>query len=187
MNSIEEREKKEKEYAERQLLENVIDSIDRVPLDVKQAIFSMSNEMGEMEIIQSFNQQAQDMFASVLYMTKKVNKDKEYNFSGYKVLFDTAIKHNNKLPIDKFTLIILEFAAEIYAGEEDCFLKMSIPDKEVKVGNEFGMIRSESFKILWKLLGRSDKKKLKDQIQSLTTFSHAYLYKTITKMASQNM
>ena len=171
----------EKKLAEKIQLESVVQSLDRVPLETKQMIFNMSKGMSELEIIRSFNQQALDMFNLVISITKKVGKEREYQFSGYKALFDNAVKINNKLPVDKFTLIILEFAAEIYAEEEDCFLNMSIPDKEVNVGNEFGLIRSESFKILWKILNRPDKNLLKENIILLTTFAHAYLYKTILK------
>lgn len=171
----------DKKRAEQLQLENVVKSLDRVPTETKQMIFDMSQGMKEMEIIQSFNQQALDMFTAVINVTKKLGKDKEYNFLGYKNLFDNAVQMNKKLPVDKFTLIILEFAAEIYAEQEDCFLTMSIPDKEVNVGNEFGMIRSETFKILWTTLNNTDKNILKEHIILLTTFAHAYLYKTIIK------
>ena len=172
---------REKKLAEKIQLDNVVKSLDRVPIDTRQMIFSMSKGMSELEIIQSFNQQALDMFILVISITKRTGKEKEYQFTGYKALFDNAVKINNKLPLDKFTLIILEFAAEIYAEEENCFLDMSIPDKEVNVGNEFGLIRSESFKILWKTLGRTDKEALKENIILLTTYAHAFLYKTLLK------
>jgi hypothetical protein len=164
-----------------QRLNNVITSLDRVPQETKQMIFSMTQGMSEQEIIQSFNQKALDLFTLLIIITTKIGKEDEYKMSGYKNLFDNAIKINAKLPVDKFTLLILEFAAEIYAEEEDCFLNMSIPDTNVNVGNEFGIIRSEMFKKLWVVLNKNDKNLLKENIILLTTFAHTYLYKTLIK------
>lgn len=84
-----------------------------------------------------------------------------------------------KLPLDKFTLIILEFANEIYSEEENCFMDMTIPDAKLEVGNEFGLIRSEIFKSLWKILDKNHKQIIKEKIILLTTYAHTYFYKTV--------
>ena len=160
-------------------LERVVQSLEKVPEETKQMVLKMALAMSEREIIQSFNQQAHDLFSLVITITKKFNKEREYNVSGYKVLFENALKMNAKLPLDKFTLLILEFASEIYAENENCFLEMSIPDKKVNVGNEFGLIRSEMFKKLWVIVGQTDKNNLKENIIVLTTYAHAHLYKTL--------
>jgi hypothetical protein len=160
-------------------INKVIESLERVPQETKELVLKMALSMTELEIIQSFNQQTHDLFALLTVITKKLNKEKEYNVTGYKILFDNALKFNTKLPLDKFTLIILEFAAEIYEENENCFLEMSIPDAKVTVGNEFGLIRSEMFKKLWVGSDRNDKNSLKDNIILLTTYAHAHLYKTI--------
>lgn len=168
-----------KKKAEEKQLKNVIESLEKIPMDTKQMIFDMAAGMTEQEIIQSFNQQSLDMFQTLIEITTKLLLEKEYQFVGYKALFDTAVKTNAKLPLDKFTLLILEFAADIYAEKEDCFLKMSIPDKEVNVGNEFGLIRSEKFKKLWITLVDEDKSRLKNDIILLTAYAHTFLYKSL--------
>ncbi len=165
--------------ASKQCIDNVIESLERVSQETKEMIFEMAKGMTEMEIIHSFNQKALDLFTLLITITTRMGKENEYKVGGYKKLFDSAIKINTKLPIDKFTLIILEFAAEIYAGKENCFLEMSIPDTNVNVGNEFSIIRSEMFKKLWVVLDDNDKNILKDNIILLTTFAHVHLYKTL--------
>ena len=165
-------------------LDKVIAALDKVPKETKQMIFDMSCGLTEQEIIQSFNQQTYDFFTCVASIAKKLQKEAEAD--GYRALFDNAVKINKKMPIDKFTLMILEYAAEIYAENEDCFIKMSIPDKNVTIGNEFGIIRSEMFKSLWKILGNEDKTSVKEIIILLTTYAHAYLYKSILKNKTSN-
>jgi hypothetical protein len=161
-------------------LENVILSLEKVPIDTKEMTFAMARSMSEIEIIKFFNQKAIDLFNFMIAVTKKLGKEQECNnVMGYKTLFDNALKINAKLPLDKFTLIILEYAAEIYAQNEDCFLKMTIPDTKVNINNEFGLIRSEMFKDLWKISGKKDREEVADIVILLTTFAHAHLYKTI--------
>lgn len=162
-------------------LDNVINALDKVGIETKQMIFNMSNNMSEIEIIRSFNQSALDLFNLLMEITTRMKKENEYKVGGYKVLFDNAIKYNIKMPIDQFTLVILEFAADIYAENEDCFLNMTIPDTKLEVGNEFNLIRSEMFKTLWKNLNKNDKNDVKEKIILLTTYAHIYLYKTLLK------
>lgn len=162
-----------------QKLQNVIDALDKVPLETKQMIYDMSQNMTEKEIIQSFNQQTIDLLTLLIQITQKTKLDNKYKLSGYKVLFENAIKLNWKLPIDRFTLSILEFASDIYAENEDCFLNMTIPDAKIETGTEFNLIRSEMFKNLWRELDNNDKEQLKEKIIILTTFAHAYLYKSL--------
>lgn len=168
----------EKKKKETEKLNKVIHSLQKVPQETHLMVFNLANALSELQIIQSFNQSANDMFNTVLQITIELGKEKEYNVSGYKNLFDMALKHNIKLPIDKFTLIILEFAPQIYAKDENCFLTMTIPDKNVNVGNEFGLIRSEMFKKLWVVINSKQKAELVDKIILLTTYAHTYLYKS---------
>ena len=162
-------------------LNKVIANLDRVPQETKQMIFNMSCKMSEQEIIQSFNQQAYDLFNLCALLVKKVGKDNEFKVGGYRAIFDNAIKINNRLPLDKFTLLILEHAAELYAEQEDLFLNMKIADKDLSAGNEFSIIRSEMFKAMWKLLGNVDRNKIKEIVIPMTTYAHGYLYKTVLK------
>lgn len=160
-------------------LNKVVESLGRVPNDTKQMIYQLSMELSEMEIIQFFNQQGRDLFRILHEITHKHKDSKKFNISGYKMFFDQALKINAKLPIDKFTLIVLEYAPEIYAEEEDCFMAMTIPDTKVNVGNEFGLIRTQMFKDLWVTLDKSKKDELSEVVILLTTYAHAYLYKTL--------
>lgn len=162
-----------------QQLLNVVESLDKVSGETKQMIYDMANSMNELEIIHSFNQQAHDLFTMMYNITKKIGQEKKYNVVGYKTIFENALKINAKLPIDKFTLLILEFASDIYEENEDCFLNMSLEDTKINVGNEFSIIRSEMFKNLWAVLDQANKNLLKEKIILLTTYAHAYLYKII--------
>lgn len=166
---------------DRQLVK-VIAALEKVPQETKELIFKMAKKLSEFEIIELFNQQAQDLFNILNTLVKKYTtskNEKEYNMTGYKFLFETALKANIRWPVDKFTLIILEFASEIYAENEDVFLNMSIPNTKVSIGNEFGLIRSEAFKKLWIILNKHDKDILKENVILLTTYAHSYLYKTV--------
>ena len=161
-------------------LEKVLEALNKVPLEMKQMIFDLAQNMTLMEIINSFNQYALDLFTALIIVTKKMKQEKEYKIDGYKTLFEAALKKDIKLPANRFTLDILLYAPEIYAENEDCFLSMTIPDANVSVNNEFGIIRSQKFKELWKIISNTDRKTIKANIISLTMFAHVFLYKTIT-------
>lgn len=160
-------------------LNRVISSLDRVKPDVKQMIYDMSNSMSEVDIIQLFNQESLDMFALCIYISQKMGKENEIKIGGYKNLFDHAVSFNKKLPLDQFTLSILEFAADIYDENEKAFLGKEYKDVELKVGNEYSFIRSDVFKKLWMILSEKDKSDIKEKLISVTTYAHAYLYKVL--------
>nr|AEX62884.1 hypothetical protein mv_R679 [Moumouvirus Monve] len=168
----------EKREQDKIRLNNVIKSLERVNEETNKTVISIAGGMNEIQIIVSFNQVAKDLFNIMSRIVKETGRE-ECKTDGYKFLFEQAIKINAKLPIDKFTLLILEYAAEIYRQDEDVFLNMTIPDAKVSVGNEFGIIRSEMFKKLWLTLDKRNKKILTDNVILLTTYAHAYLYKTI--------
>ncbi|AVL93750.1 hypothetical protein mvi_390 [Megavirus vitis] len=171
----------QKRQQDTERLEKVVYSLQKVNPAINKDILSMAQAMSDVQIIKLFNQDATDLFAEMSRIIKLLQKENECKVDSYKFLFETAIKINAKLPIDKFTLIILEYAAEIYGGDENVFLDMPIPDAKINVGNEFGLIRSEMFKSLWRILDRENKDIIKDKITSLTTYAHAYLYKSINK------
>lgn len=168
-----------------QKLEKVINALEKINPETKAIILNMAKNMTDLATIQSFNQASLDLFTEVLKITTRIGKESEYKIGGYKTLFDNAIKINAKLPIDKFTLIILEFAPLIYDQSEDIILSMPIPDAKVTVANEFGMIRSEKFKNLWKTLDDKQKDILKDKIILLTTYAHVYFYQTVLKSSNK--
>ena len=160
-------------------INKVIASLEKVPDETKRIVLNISMNMSELDIIQAFNQQSRDLFDILDSITKKYDSQRDYKIDGYKMLFNNALKHNVKMPVDKFTLTILEFASDIYAENEDCFLNMKIPDTKVSVGNEFNFIRSEMFKSMWKAINGKDREILKDKVILLTTYAHAYFYKTV--------
>jgi len=163
-----------------QNLNKILESLNRVNDDTKKLIFDIATSMSEIELIQIFNHQTSDFFNAVHGMIRKMGKEREYTVGAYKALFDSAVKINAKKPIDKYALVILEYAAEIYQEDADCFLNMTVPDTTVvSVGNEFNLIRSEMFKTLWKQLNINDRDVIKEKMILLTTYAHAYFYKII--------
>jgi len=165
-----------------QLLNLVTESLNRVPRKTNVMIYQMCQKLSEMEIIQIFNQQATDLFALLLSITIKLKKESEYKISNYKFMFETAIKGRAVLPLEKFTLNILAYADDIYSESEEKFLKMTVPDTNINIGgNEFGLMRSESFKRLWEEMNKTDKVTIRSGIILLTTYAHAHFFKTSMK------
>jgi hypothetical protein len=160
-------------------LKKVVSALERVNPETNQMILDMAKGMTEAEIIAQFNQMALDFFNSMISITKKLGSamEREYGAEAYLIFFKNAIKVNAKLPIDQFTLTVLEFAPEIYREDEDCFLNMDIPDGKLDTNygnNEFSLIRSEKFKKLWKILSATDKETVKKLIIYLTTYAHTF-------------
>lgn len=166
-------------------LEKVVEAIEKVPDEIKQLIFEMAQNMTDMDIIQSFNQTSLDFFTTTHKISIKLGKENDIKVLGYKLLYENALKMNIKLPIDQFTLSILEYAPQIYEQNEEKFLKMKIPDAELQAGNEFTLIRSNQFKNLWIVLDTNDKNDIKEKLILLTTYAHAYIYKTVIKKLTQ--
>lgn len=158
-------------------------SLKKVDSEINENIYAMASSMDEHTIILSFNQTALDFFNFAINGTKRLNREREFGFSGYLSLFQTAIKANIGVPIDKFTILILEYAPDIYSVNEKFFLNMDIPDIKIDVSdkkkndNEFNMIQSEEFKKLWLVLSQEDKDAVKEKIILLTTYAHAYFFK----------
>lgn len=166
-------------------LEKVVDSLDRVNSDTKKMVFDMAKGMTEQEIITQFNQTALDFFNTTISITKRMGNAREYGFEAYLIFFNQAIKADAKIPIDQFTLTVLEFAPEIYSENESTFLNMNIPDGKLTdsayANNEFSLIRSEKFKRLWQSLKPQDKEEVKTSIILLTTYAHTFFVHTLLK------
>lgn len=162
-------------------LEAVVEALTRVNSSTHGIILQIVQKSSEDEIITNFNQIALDFFNQMIAFTQQMNKEQEYNFNIYLGFFEKALKANRSLPIDKFCLVILEFAPEIYAENDDCFMDMHIPDHKLVSENEFSMIRSEKFKQLWKILDHDKKDVCRSQTILLTTYAHAHFYKTVMK------
>lgn len=167
-------------------MDNLIKSLERVNPDTKKMVFGISQSLPEVELIKAFNQQSTDLFIALSAISKKMGKEKLFNVAGYHALFSSAVKINHKIPIDKYTLAILEFAADIYDDNEEKLLNIPVADEvHIKVGNEFGLIRTAQFKELWGVLSAVDKQLIKSSLTLLTTYAHAYLYHTLSKNASK--
>lgn len=169
-----------------ELITTVSEVLDRVKPESNQLAFSYSKSMNESEIIQGFNQAANDLFSTLMKIidTYKLNKS-VYNIGGYKNLFNNAIASNRKLPLDKFTLTILVHADGIYSQDEERFLNMDIPETSIKVGNEFGVLSSGIFKEMWKIITTDEKEKLIDVVIQLTVHSHMYFYQRVAQHATK--
>lgn len=158
----------------------VITELEKVDAETKQQIYNYASKTSAAAIVQSFNQRACDLFTAMLEIGRQNGWDEEYKIvSGHFLMFNNAIKINMELPLDKFTLLILSYAQDIYSENEDRFLKMPIPDTKVNVNNEFSVIRSKMFQQLWTVITDAERKRISDVIINLTIDAHAYLYKKI--------
>ena len=160
-------------------MEKIAEALATVDSRINQAMYETAQNMQHYEITNLFNQAALDFFNLAISITHKKKLNNEYNFSGYMKLFETALKINVDLPIDRFTMIILEFAPDIYNENEKIFLDMEIPDGKINVGNEFDIIRSKEFQKLWKILNQTEKEDVKEKIVSLTTYAHIFFYRLL--------
>lgn len=131
------------------------------------------------EIVTKFNQAGKDFFALLQRIIRETGSKKDYNVAGYEKLFHHAIGIRQDWPIDKFTLMILQFAPQVYEEDEQFFLSVEIPDQNVRINNEFGIIKTEAFKELWLTTTDSNRDDLKDQCLLLVSFAHAYFLKMI--------
>lgn len=160
-------------------LERVAAALDRVDEDTKRDAYEMAKSMPSIEVMKGFNQSAIDLFSTMDNFCRKLKLGKKYDVSGYRELLTFAIKQNVKIPINKFTLIILEYAPEIYAEEVDKFLGMEIPVTEVKMGNAFSVIKTETFKEMWRLSSKEDKNYVGKIFINMTFYAQVYFYQTI--------
>jgi hypothetical protein len=159
-----------------QRLAEVADALQRVPQETCQALYEHSRTMTSVDIIRTFNQKSRDLFALLIEIARanKIN----HSINSYQMMFENAITVNSKLPIDKFTLVILKYAPEIYSEEEEHFLRMTVPDAQVSVGNAYGIIRSEAFRNIWLSADDDYQSRIKECVILLTTYAQIYLYKT---------
>lgn len=164
---------------EQKQLQKVINALEKVNNEIQQMIMQMANIMNDMEIIQSFNQESLDLFSMITEITKEIGKESEVKFGGYKLLLENAMKLNIRLPVDNFTLVVLEYAPYIYNQDEEFFLRKSYNNAKVEVGNEFAFIKSDSFKEMWKNLSPDSKEDIKKKFLNVTIFAHVYFIKTV--------
>lgn len=163
-------------------IQRVVKSLESVNEETKKYVMDLSECLLKEEIVTMFNQYALDFFNDLTQISYEVDSSKAKIFTSYSLLYETSLNLKKNLPLEKFTLTILEHADKIYMQEEEHFLEMDIPNKEINIGNnknEFGIIQSDEFKKLWKKLGEDNKSIIKDKVILLTTYAHAYLYKIL--------
>lgn len=165
-------------------LNKIINGLNKVDNETNNDIMKMSKSMNSSEIISNFNQRSLDFFNDVITITKNRNKLKESGFEVYLHFLHQAIKADAKMPIDQFSMVVLEFASAIYDQDENLFLDMHIADSQIEGqfgNNEFSIIKSEKFKNLWRELNQDEKKVIKDHMIDLTISAHAYFFKTASQ------
>lgn len=168
-----------------QALNDVKTAILSLEPGINQMIGKMIEKMPDSVIIQRFNQAAQDFFALLTRFITKTGNPDAYNLRGYVNLFNHAIENRPDWPIDKFTLMILKFAPQVYNEDDDFFVNIEVPETQVKVTNEFGIIRTEMFKQLWLKAPESDRKLVRASCKLLTTYAHAYFASKVDKAAKK--
>ena len=163
----------------------VSNSLSRVPEGTRNMVNAFATNMSESEVISKFNENAMDLFDVLLELERRMNLS--YDIKGLQFMFDKAVKMNRSLPVDKFTLTILEFAAEIYSGDEEAIINMPLPDAKVSVDKSsgFSLIRSQEFKNIWVTLGANDKSRLSDIIAKLTTYANVYFVQMIRRTVNK--
>lgn len=159
-------------------MNKIINSINKIDERTLQDINDLSDSMTEMEIVKSFNQCAVELYDILLKLANKHRMTKILDIDSYQILFNTSVKINYRLPIQKYVENILQFAYEIYNDKEEEILGMESSDEQINVGDQSGIIQIDIIKKLWKLLNDDDREVLKRSIIGLTTYSHAFFYKT---------
>lgn len=163
-------------------LEKIANALEKVPIDTNNMVMEMAKSMSDTEIIRQFNQYSLDFFGALIEITRSLGKLKECGFEAYNQFLHIAIKTDAKMPIDQFSVVVLEFAPSIYREDEDMFLGMNIPDSQMHgqfANNEFSIIRSDKFKNLWRSLSDAHKEEIKTHVINLTISAHAFFYQNI--------
>ncbi len=77
-------------------LQKVVTALETVNPETQKMIFEMARSMGELEIIQTFNQHTLDLFTLITNTVQIMGKEKDVKFGGYKLLLENALKINVK-------------------------------------------------------------------------------------------
>jgi hypothetical protein len=155
----------------------VIESLKNVDKDINDSAITMAKTINETELVDLFNHHTNDFFNTLHTITNVLNVNKECNLHGYHSMFSSTIRVNKKLPIDHFSASILEFANDIYNENEEFFIGMNVPNKQINSGGEFNIIKTDALKNIWKKTNSGQKDIIKEKIISITLYAHAYVYK----------
>jgi hypothetical protein len=144
----------------------------------------MSKSMSDVEIIMRFNQMMSSLFTFLIDKTKPLPNYKDYDFDIYFKLMEKSISINTKFPIERFCLIVLILAPQIYEKNENFFLNYKL-NAQIKTSfsnqNEFSIFESEKFKELWKIMDTESKNRFVDDFTLLTVFAHTYFLQVVMK------
>lgn len=172
---------KEKERENKKILKKIIQSLEKVDSNITNTILGMAEKTSMAQVINDFNYNSLEVLDFLDYIGKKYNHTDTCDMTKHRLLFENAIQINKRLPVDKFSLIVLEHAQDIYDENEEYFMELPMPDVNAKAGKDFSMIKCEAFKKVWTSLDEEDKDLVKEKVISLTTSAHIYFIKNITK------
>ncbi|CAI2358539.1 Hypothetical protein MVR_LOCUS245 [uncultured virus] len=163
--------------------DTIIRSIESIPDIVKQFIRSKvaTYQPNMYDLFDEFNNHVTGLFQLLDQLVIKYNMTSHFKMlANYKQLIKHAINCKRSLVIDKYTLVTLEYAADILDGREDVFLNMTFNDTQGKLdGNEFSIIKCDNFKVLWKQLTEDERTQIHTRMISMTTTSLIFVVKTM--------
>lgn len=162
-----------------EIIKDIIDALDRVDEETTDLVISLANRKSDIDIMSEFNQLSVQVLEDLERIGKKYGCEGVCNMKHHRETLEHALKINARLPIDKFSVLILLHAAEVYNEEEKYFMELPMPDVDAKAGNKFTVIKCEPFKDVWKLLDKRDKRMVVDKTILLTTWAHAYFIKNV--------
>ena len=116
---------------DRAQLQVVVQALERVPRATRQQIYQLSQSAQRADLVTAFNQNARDMFTLLEQISRQCGRYETTKLGSNRMLFDTAIGSHPEIALNKFTLLVLEFAPEIYSRDEEAFLQMTIPTTEI--------------------------------------------------------
>lgn len=171
-------------YTDEQKIEKyvlVAQVLSDLPNELKSMATEMAHSMSDVEIVMRFNQMITSLFTLIINKTKPLPNYKEFNFEIYFKLLEKSISINTSFPIERFCLIMLIFAPQIYEKNENFFMNYNL-NAHIKVSqNEFSIFESQKFKDLWHTLDVDAKNKFIDDFTLLTIFAHTYFLQRVAK------
>ena len=155
-------------------LVHTVELLKKIPKEINEYIIDMSKEMSGQDIASAFNQEVMDLFVTLERCTREHNVQKSCNISGNRAMFDAILAVNRNAPIDRFSTVVLEHAPRIFAKDEDYFYHLDISELD-----KFNVIRADVFRDLSHKMNPIDKSLIFDHFSMLTTYTCAYVYKSL--------
>jgi hypothetical protein len=149
-------------------------------------------------LIKTFNNLSIDFFDFIISVSKNLqNCDPKLvtEFNHYKILYQTALKADAKLPIEHFCAEIIvtrpdqeiAYKQYIYNGDDDYFLGINVKDNvQINVSDEYALINPGKLKKIWVLVSDNIKQEIKNKLINLTFVADQY-YTTFLISACNSM